>query len=646
MNSIRSGTKSPRKGKNLKSPKELATVTIEPYGMKLESRRGALLLGTLKSAGLRLRSDCGGRGTCGKCRIVVKDSSRVSVVEETEKQLLSPFELRSGQRLACCTHLIHDATISIPEESLATKRKFLIEGTEKPVIVDPAIRKFYVTMQKPSLSDARSDILRLSDSLKDAYGLETTSVDYQLRKRLPEILRKGEWKLTVTMWNNEIISVEPGDTTEEAYGIAVDIGTSKILAYLSNLATGKLVDTGSVENPQAIHGEDVISRISFASEGGEESLKEMQKLAVDGVNTVIQQVCSKSRHAPEQIYEMTVVGNTVMHHLFLGIPTKYLGISPYVPAVSGPIDLKARELSIDINPAANIHVLPVIAGFVGADALADVISTEVYKSSKLSLIIDVGTNTEIILGDKHEMIACSCASGPAFEGAHIKCGMKAVAGAIEKLWIEPENYKVKYVTVGGVKPIGICGSGIVDAVANLSRLGLIDNSGVFVERSPTPRLRTTKGRKEFVLVFRKEGATRDIGITQKDIEQIQLAKAAIYAACYVLMKRKGVKPENIDNVFVAGAFGNYMNFDNAKLIGLFPEVPSRSIRFVGNAAGAGARMALISKKHRRTADLVSQKIRYIELASDSEFQTEFASAMFLPNKRADRFASSRNAFES
>ena len=620
-------------------PNEFVAVKFEPYGMKSEFKRGALLLDILRSVGLSVRSDCGGRGICGKCRVIIKDPSRVSAVGETEKDRLSVSGLKSGHRLACCTYLIHDATIFIPEESRAVKRKFLIEGTEKPVIVDPAVRKFYVTLERPSLSDVRSDILRLLDSLKHAYGLEITDIDYQLQKRLPEILRKAEWKVTVTVWNNsEILSVEPGDATEEAYGIAVDIGTSKILAYLSNLATGKLIDTGSLENPQVIHGEDVISRISFALKG-EESLKEMQKLAVKGVNAVIRQVCRKSGCTTEQIYEIAVVGNTAMHHLFLGIPPKYLGISPYVPVVSGSIDLKARELSILVNPSANIHILPVIAGFVGADAVADIISTQVYKSAKLSLVIDIGTNTEIILGDKHDMIACSCASGPAFEGAHITCGMKAATGAIEKLQIQPKNYEVKYQTIGGVKPIGICGSGIIDGVANLLRLRLIDKSGMFVNRSPTPRLRTRNGGKEFVLAFRGKDATRDIVITQKDIEQIQLAKAAIYAGCYILMKRKGVKPKNISNVFVAGAFGNYINLDNARLIGMFPDVPTRNIRFVGNAAGAGARMALISKKHRRTADLICQKIWYVELASDSEFQTEFASAMFLPNKDPKRFTS-------
>ena len=612
---------------------------LEPYGIKSNVKKGAKLLDALKTVGLSVRSECGGRGICGKCRVIIKDSSRVSDVVEVEKEHLSKFELDSGMRLACCSSVMHNATVLIPEESRAIARKFLLEGTGKHVTVDSAIRKFYARLDKPSLLDVRSDIQRLVDFLEDVYGLKISKVDYQVSKKIPDILRKAEWKVTVTVWDDsEIISVEPGDTSREVYGIAIDIGTSKILGYLSNLINGDLIGVGYLENPQVIHGEDVISRISFASQG-EDSLKEMQKLAIEGVNAVVRQVCRKSKCSSEHIYEMTVAGNTAMHHLFLGIQPKYLGTSPYVPVVSDAIDVKAKELSIRVNLGANVHILPVIAGFVGADAIADIISTGIYKSSQLSLVVDIGTNTEIILGDKRELITCSCASGPAFEGAHIICGTKAVSGAIERLQIEPESFEVKYQTVGNTKPVGICGSGIIDGVANLLRCQLIDRKGIFVEQTPTPRVRTRNGEKEFVLVSQKEGATRDIVITQKDIEQIQLAKAAIYSGCSILMKKKRVQPENIKRMFVAGAFGNYINLDNAKLIGMLPDVSTKNIRFVGNAAGAGVRMTLISRKYRRKASLIRSKIRYIELASDPDFQTEFISAMFFPNKDLRRFPS-------
>ncbi len=610
------------------STSESVIVTFEPYGTKSEFKKCVLLLDALKSVGLNVRSDCGGRGICGKCRIIVKDSSRISSIVEAEKERLSPSELRSGYRLACCTSVIHDATILVPEESRVLERKFLIEGTEKPVAVDPAIRKFYAMLKKPTLSDVRSDVRRLIDFLQDTYGLKIATVDYEVEKLLPEILRKADWKVTVSARNNtEIVSVESGDTSEEIFGIAVDIGTSKIVGYLSNLETGKLLSVSSSDNPQVVCGEDVISRLLFASKG-EDQLRELQKLAVKGVEVVIEQACKKSACNLEHIYEMMVVGNTAMHHLFLGLQPKYLGTSPYVPVLSEAVDIKARELPVHLNPSASIHVLPVIAGFVGADAVADIISTEIYRSSRLSLVIDIGTNTELILGNRVKLIACSCASGPAFEGAHIKCGVKAVKGAIEKLQIAPSNYRVRYQTVENAKPIGICGSGIIDTVADLLKCRLIDKSGRFSKSSTTSRLRIKNGKKEFVLVSQQEGAARDIVVTQKDIEQVQLAKAAIYAGCSVLMKKRHVRPHDIENVFLAGAFGNFINIDNAKLIGMLPHISTRKIKFVGNAAGSGGRMALISTKHRQIARLVARKVQYVELGSDKNFEKEFTSAMF------------------
>ena len=541
---------------------------------------------------------------------------------------MSPFELRSGFRLACCSKAIQDATILVPEESRLLLRKFLAEGTETVVQADPTVRKFYAIVDKPSVFDVRSDTSRLTDSLRDTYGLEVHNVDRQILNTLSETLRRAKWKVTTTISNlHELMSVEEGDTTNELYGIAVDIGTSKIVGYLSDLNTGKLVGAASVENPQLIHGEDVISRLSHVSKS-DKALNELHTLAIKGVNAVVQQACSVSNLDPKNVYEVAVVGNTAMHHLFLGLNPKYLGRSPYTPTVSEPMDAKARELSLRVNPGANVHMLPVIAGFVGSDAVADIISTGIYRSNRLSMVIDIGTNTEIILGNKDGMLACSCASGPAFEGSHIECGMKAVSGAIEKLQMKASasgDLNVQYETIDGVRPVGMCGSGIIDAVASLLQLHVIDRSGIFTRDSHSRRLRTNRGLEEFVLITRGEGAARDIVITQKDIEQVQLAKAAIFAGCQILMKTRKVKTQDIERTYIAGAFGNCMNVDNAKLIGMLPNVQTDSIRLVGNAAGAGARLVLISRRHRRTEHLVQQKTEYVELGLNPEFQKEFSS---------------------
>ncbi len=625
------------------SHKESVTVTFEPDGIKSEVKKGTRLFDALKAAGLTVRSECGGRGICGKCRVVVKPSSNFTEVTDIEKELVRS-DLRSGHRLACECSIVGDGAVYIPKESRVTTRKLLIEGIERPVKIEPAIRKVFIRVRKPSLEDIRSDVQRLEDALMEIYGIKVDDIDIQLLRKLPKILRDSNWNATVAIWDKrEIISIEKGDTTEKAYGIAIDIGTSKIIIYLSNLLTGELITAESVENPQIRHGEDVISRISYASKS-DAHLKELQKLVVECLNAMISEACRKSALNPRHMYEMTVVGNTAMHHLFLGIQPKHLGLSPYVPAVTGPINEKSRKLSLKLNPAANVHMFPIIAGFIGGDAVADIISTGIYESDELSMVLDIGTNTEVVIGDKQGLMACSCASGPAFEGAHIKCGMKAATGAIEKLQIEPEGYRVNYQTIGDARPIGLCGSAIIDVIANLLKCKLIDRNGTFNGSNFTSKLKTINGEKSFVLVSNEEGASRDIVITQKDIREVQLAKAAIYTGCHALMKKKDVKPENIKRLYVAGAFGNYLNLENSKLIGMLPDIPTELITFVGNAAGAGARMALISGKLRQKAASVSRKVEYVELASEPDFQSEFTSAMFFPHRDLKRFPSVRNLF--
>jgi uncharacterized 2Fe-2S/4Fe-4S cluster protein (DUF4445 family) len=625
-------------------PKNLITVVFEPDGVKSKSGKGTTILCTLTKAGLNIRSECGGRGVCGKCKIIVQDALGFSAVTCAERERLSASELKSGFRLACACSVFEDAKIFIPEESRVVTRKILIEGTERPVKVKPAIRKLYLKMPKPSLSDIRSDVQRLKDSLKDIYRIEIAEIDNILLKKLPRILRNADWKITVTIWDEkEIISVEPGNAVKKSYGVAIDIGTSKIICYLSELTSGELVGTGSLENSQVIYGEDVISRIAYASKS-DASLRKLQKLVIDDVNTVVLEACQKSRLSLQNVYEMTVVGNTAMNHIFLGIQTEYLGLSPYVLTISSPINVKARDLSIKMNSSANVHVLPAIAGFVGADAVADIVSTGIYESDKLSMIVDIGTNTEIVLGDKHEILACSCASGPAFEGAHMKSGMKAVTGAIERLQVNPENYEVSYQTIGNVKPMGLCGSAIIDAVANLLKCKVIDMDGRFTDAPLTSRLKTTDATKSFIFVSREEGATRDIMIVQKDIREVQLAKAAIYTGCHILMKRRNIKPTDIRKFYVAGAFGKYIDLENAKLIGMLPDIRTKLMTFVGNAAGAGARMALVSKIQRQTAASVSRKVEYVELALDPDFQREFVLATSFPHRDLDRFPSVENLF--
>ncbi|MGB9854315.1 MAG: ASKHA domain-containing protein [Candidatus Bathyarchaeales archaeon] len=624
------------------------TVVFEPEGRKVRIDSGTSIFEAARKSGVIIRSECGGRGLCGKCRVIVADKNTVTEIRETEKKHLSLAEISSGYRLACCAVLKNDVLVMIPEESRVGARKIQVFGLESHVPLSSLVKKFYITLIRPTLFDAKPDLERVLAFLKDKFGLDKLKIDYEVLKKLPSILRRANWKITVTLWNErKIIAVEEGDTSNEAFGLAVDIGTSKIVGCLVDLATGRTVGVSFIENPQILYGEDVVSRIAFAANNGKK-LKILQKLILKGVNDVINYACAQASVNPNNVYEATIVGNTVMHHFFLGITPKYVAVSPFTPSLRKPLDIKAKELNIKICPEGNIHILPVIAGFVGADAVADVLSSGIYKSKELSLLLDIGTNTEVFLGNSQDILSCSCASGPAFEGAHIKNGMKAVTGAIEKISIRPDsNYKVEYETVDDAAPTGLCGSAMIDIVAEMFKHGIINKRGRFNAHVKTPRLRMGGGDSEFVVVWKGESGTgRDITVTQKDIDEIQLAKAAIFAGCWILMKRKHVDVNALNQVFIAGSFGSYINPGNAKLIGLVPDVPTEKIKFVGNTALTGAKMALISKEARKTAETLSNRVRYIELACDHDFRTEFADAMFIPHKNLDRFPSVKKYLSS
>jgi len=625
---------------------KIITVTFEPEGRRVRVPPETRIFQAASEAGIGIRTECGGEGICGKCRVIVKNKSAVNEVTDAETTHLSPKEIDSGYRLACRTILKQNVTVMVPEESRIGARKIQISGLERPVPLNPSVKKFHVVLPKPTLSDVRPDFKRLLDHLEDAHGLKKLEIDYELLRKLPDILRDANWDFTLAIWDDRlIIAVEAGDTSDKLLGLAIDIGTSKIVGYVVDLMTSRTVGIGSIENPQIMHGEDVISRITFAMAGSEQ-LRVLQRLAVEGVNDVLHEACTQANVDPDDIYEATVAGNTAMHHFLLAIQPKYLALSPYTPAVKRSINVKTQELGIKIHRNGVVYVLPTIAGFVGADAVGDVLSSGIHESQELSLLLDIGTNTEVFVGNAEDILSCSCASGPAFEGAHIKNGMKAVTGAIEKVRISPDTYEVEYETIGDVKPVGLCGSAMVDVVAEMLKREIINHHGRFSPNIKTPRLKTVNTVPEFVLAWENETATRkEITVTQKDINEIQLAKAAMFTGCSILMKRKSVKREDLDRVFIAGAFGSYINPENAKFIGLVPDVPTEKIKFVGNTAVTGAKMALISREARETAEALSRRIRYLELAIDPDFSQEFTYALVIPHKDLDRFPSVREHLE-
>ena len=624
---------------------KLITIAFQPEGRRVRTPPGITIFQAASEAGVGIRSECGGEGTCGKCRVLVEDINAVTPVTEADRKYLSPAEISSGHRLACRTTLKQDTRVFVPKETRVGVRKIQITGMERPVSLNPSVRKFRVVLPKPTLSDVRPDLERLLDGVQNAFSLSNLEVDYDLSKRLPSLLRDADWDVTVTVWNNRrIIAVEGGDTSEKLFGLAIDIGTSKIVGYVVDLTNGRTVGVGSIENPQIKYGEDIMSRITFAM-ASNDNLEILQRLAVKAINSIIHKACTEANVDPRCIYEATAVGNTAMHHLFLAIQPKHVAFSPYTPAIRRAMDIRSQELNIKMRPTGIVHVLPIIAGFVGADAVADILSSGIHEAEELSLMLDIGTNTEVFVGNLEDILCCSCASGPAFEGAHIKHGMKARTGAIERIYIDQSSYEVEYETVDEAKPIGLSGSALVDSVAEMLKAEIIDRRGRFNRHVNTWRLREVGGKIEFVLAWEDEtGTGKEVAVTQKDIEEIQLAKAAIFTGCSILMKRKKVRNGDLDRVFIAGAFGSYINPENAKIIGLMPDVPTEKIRFVGNTAITGAKMALISKESRKTAETFSKKVRYLELATDPDFHQEFTNALYFPHKDLDKFPSVKEYF--
>jgi uncharacterized 2Fe-2S/4Fe-4S cluster protein (DUF4445 family) len=616
-----------------------STLIFQPYGKRIKTNIFENILVTAIENGVLVSSICGGRGFCGKCRIIIrKGKELLSSPSEAERKALTNDDLKSGFRLACQTELLKRGTVvvEIPRESRIDEQRLLLSGLEKKIDLKPVVKTIFVSLNKPSLFDTLSDVDRLLYYLKSINKL-SLKIDYKILKKTPHILRKGNWKTTVTVWNNrEIIALEPGNSPD-LYGFAIDVGTTKLAGYLIDLNTGKIKSVVSMMNPQIAYGEDVISRIHYIMKD-KKNLEKLQKVLINGINTLLVEASKKTGISADKIVDFTLAGNTAMHHISLGIPPNYVSIMPYPAVLQSPIDIKARELGLKIGSGSYVHALPSIAGFVGGDAVADILATDVHKTSDLSMVIDIGTNTEIILGNKKGLLACSCASGPAFEGAHIKFGMRAATGAIEHVWIDPDSFDVGFKTIGDIKPRGICGSGIVDVIAEMLKARLIDQSGRFNKNLKTMRLRKSNGTNEFVISWRYETSiNEDIVVTQSDIREIQLAKAAIYTGAYLLMSRMKINPEDIQKVYLAGAFGNYIDALNARIIGMYPDILLEKVHFVGNTAGSGARMTLVSHLERiETANIV-RKVKYVELGAEHSFQNEFLMSTFLPHKEDNRF---------
>ena len=602
------------------------TIDFEPVGRRGKCQKNESLLTCARQLGVGINSICGGKGTCHSCKVQVISGS-VSKPRPNEREIFTSQELKEGWRLACQTYPTSDCKITVPAESMTTPQRVQVEGLEVKVALEPSVRVYLLQLSAPSLKAPQADDDRLLEALNRQYKLQCTKIDVGALRVSSDQLRSWNWKSQAVVRDDEVIAVLPRNCHQ--LGLAIDLGTTKIAGYLVDLDNGRTLAARGMMNPQISYGEDIISRMSRVVKSPDEG-GQLQKLAVDAINELSAELSKEAGAKPGEIVEAVVVGNTAMHHLFLRLPVKQLALSPFVPAASRALAIRAGELGLNIAPGAYIHLLPNIAGFVGADHVSMLLATDAWQAKGATVALDIGTNTEVSLIYKGKITTTSCASGPAFEGGHIKYGMRAATGAIERLRID--GGEIHYQTIDGASPVGICGSGILDALAQLYVAEIIDEGGRIIDNQP--RVRTYKGQHEFTLVSREERKGRPaITVTQSDVRELQLAKAAIRTGIQILLETSGCAEDDIKQVIIAGAFGTYIDVASAVVIGMLPPLPLKRFRQVGNAAGAGARLALISLKSRAKAQAIASRVSYIELASSPDFQPTFLQASYLGRYR-------------
>ncbi|MFX0040252.1 MAG: ASKHA domain-containing protein [Promethearchaeota archaeon] len=630
-------------------------IDFEPISRRLYVSKDSTIYELLSEINIPIRSICGGLGKCGKCKILVqKGHEFLNEPTGTEKNFINETEIQNGWRLACQAQLninnkadlreyeLSQIRIFLPSQLLLEDFKILTSGMKKFIKLEPTIEKIYLEVKKPSLKDPNADFERIEKEIitkiKNLKKNSKIDFEFNILNDIPNTLRRNNHKITIVLWNNQkVIACEPNNTIECNYGIAFDIGTTTIVGYLINLNNGKIYAVDSKLNSQTAYGEDLITRLTYIKDN-KENLNKLNSSVINDLNEIISNLCQKANIIPSNVYEATVVGNSVMHHIFLGIDPINIGLSPFIPVVQRALDVKAEKLRLKISKNGNVYTAPIIAGFVGADTIGVILSSQIYNEKLLTLAIDIGTNGEIIIGNRNNLIIGSCAAGSALEGAHIDNGMRAAAGAIDSIKIDITNFDVSYTTIKNKKPIGICGSGLVDGIAHMLKSKIITRSGNF-NRELIDHERFIKNGKniKFIIANKEETSIgREITISQSDVRQIQMAKAAFYSGMRIILNHLNKNPR-IEQIFLAGAFGNYINPYNAKFIGMIPDIPDDKIFQIGNAAGIGAQHILLNKGLRTNAQNLLRKIDYIEIAVEKNFQKEYAEAMYFPHLNLDFF---------
>ena len=612
-------------------------INIEPDGLTLHVDSGTLIKDAVKLSGVPVNLPCGGAGKCGKCAVEIRPDSPEPGTHDIEH--LSPEQIKRGMRLACRTKVLRDMTVYLPREMRASGSRILAAGVGTEVSLDPAVRKIYLEIEPPVLGDHMAEreliIGRLAES-----GITVSRFGVGAIRKVPRILSSSNYRFTAVIRGDELIDLEAGDTTGKLFGMAFDIGTTTVVGKLVDLNTAQDISFASRLNSQITFGEDTISRIKHAVEKNS-GIEELREKIIGVVNEIIFEAAEKAGVDACNIYEAVFAGNTTMSHLLLGVDPRGLSGIPFIPAFGDGMSCGALESGILINPLGCVYVMPNVAGFVGSDTVAVMLAAGYFKTGPVQLAVDVGTNGELALRNDSGIRVCSTAAGPALEGASLSSGMRAATGALEHVKIGPEG--VKLTVIGNTDPIGICGSGIIDILAELLNTGVIDESGAFRDKEEiargdfkflAERIIEKDGQPAFVL-FRRENAKngeRDVLITQRDVRQIQLAKGAIAAGISLLIKSMGLNLADVDEILLAGAFGNYIDKEKAQRIGLLPAVPPEKIKFIGNAASTGAKMALISQEARAEAEKLGRTAGHLELANLPDFINELTEQMIFPEK--------------
>lgn len=638
-------------------------VKFLPHNREVTVNKGETLIRAAMGAGVHVNASCGGEGVCGKCRVLVEAGDVSGGI--TEK--LSREDIDRGYRLACLSKIKSDLVVRIPVESaidtsvlnqMATPRKTarikernLEDLREKGLFVPPVVKK-YLELPPPSIENNMADVTRIVNALRTEHDEHRLEFDMSVIRKIPDTLRMSDFKVTVTIaravrkeGKNRIINIEAGDTTDRNFAIAVDIGTTTVYGQMIDLKTGEVLSQYGEFNAQISYGEDVISRIVFSEKEG--GLKILNAKVVETINRVIEKITRQSKVAPDEISTITLAGNTTMTQLFLNITPRYIRRAPYVPAATFYPPEQASALGLDLPGHVTALVYPQVASYVGGDIVAGVMGSGMGYDDRLTLYMDIGTNAEIVIGNKDWLVCAACSAGPAFEGGGVKMGMRAAKGAIEDFSIDPMTLEPMNITIGNVRPKGICGSGLITMVATMFEMGVISSNGKLNRDLDTPRIREVDGVYEYVVAWQDvSGIDRDIVLTEIDIDNLIRAKGAMYSGCMTLLKEVGLDIQALDRIILAGGFGSFVDLEKCMVIGLLPEIDPAKVTFIGNGSLLGARMSSLTNRIRSDVGTTLARMTNFELSETGSYMDNYIASLFLPHTDLNLFPKLKNRMEA